>query len=100
MVNHRVAGLFSHHSQHVSWTNVAGDNFFLIALMYPVNEMPIPFLSYVKVVTERAIDKRVNGIPKPDEKLEMKMFHQQWQDILRADALEALYRVIPVFKKF
>jgi len=83
----------------VSWPDAAGDNRFLIALVYAVDEAPIPGLSRVKVETEGTIDKRINHIAETDKKLELEILEQQRQDVLRPDTLKTLHRAIPVLIK-
>src|SRR5438128_2017172 len=99
MENHRGAGFGSHYRQHVSWPDAAGVHFFLIAVMYAVNEIPVPLLGCVEVVTESAIDKWVDHIAKTGKKLKMKILKQQRKDVLRPYALETFRRAIPVFKE-
>src|SRR5689334_168574 len=99
MEPHRDVGVASHYGQHVGWPDAAGDNRFLIALVYAVDEAPIPGLRCVKVETEGAVDKRVNHIAEADKKLELEILEQQRQDVLRPDALETLHRAIPVLIK-
>jgi len=66
----------------VSWPDAAGDNRFLIALVYAVDEAPIPGVRCVKVETEGTIDKRINHIAETDKKPELEILEQQRQDVL------------------
>src|SRR6266436_8586178 len=99
MEHHRGVGVASQHGQHVSWPDAAGDNRFLIAVVYAVDEAPIPGLSCVKVETEGTIDKRVNHIAETDKEPELEILEQQRQDVLRPDALKTFHRAIPVLIK-
>src|SRR5712692_1697123 len=48
--------------EHLSWRDASGDDLGVIALMYLINEGPVPVGGYIEVGTERAVHKRCNNI--------------------------------------
>src|SRR6185312_12407692 len=88
--------MLSHYRQHVRRFDVAGEHLGLVARVYAIDEVSVPFTLCVKVVPEAAIHKWIDYVAESNKKMKVEAIDQQRQYVLRSNPFESLGGAIPV----
>ena len=75
-------------------------HFLPVAPVHAINKLTVPWLIGIKVGAESAAYKGIDDVTATEEELEVKVFEEERQDILRANPLKALNRAVPIFVEF